>query len=310
MDTVKTELGEAESQLAAHAGQLEDARAQVSRLEGEITTRRATVEKLDLDATRDAVAEIAGRLDGMPVPDVTATDESMRGADQAVADATLGVKSANDAVRMAEGALQTMGGQVVVERYEAAEDAFRQAEQKEREVELDYDAWRLLVEKLREAENTEGQHLGEALSRPVTERFAELTSNRYGKLDLEPSLETKGLQFAGVQRDIGSLSLGTQEQLATLLRLAVAEQLGTTLVLDDHLTQTDPARSAWFRDVLRQHAAKAQVIVVTCRPRDYLFEEDLPAEGEAMAVRAGGIVRAINAAAVITRTGPGSGGSQ
>jgi hypothetical protein len=183
-----------------------------------------------------------------------------------------------------------------------AREALRIAEQKEHDVEVEYDAWRLMVEKLREAENTEGQHLGEALSQPVTERFGELTANRYGKLAVGPNLKATGLEAAGEAREITDFSVGTQEQLATLLRLTVAEQLGTTLVLDDHLTQTDPARSAWFRDVLRQHAAKAQVIVLTCRALDYLLDGDMPENGATSVNRAAGLVRVVDLSKVIARS--------
>jgi uncharacterized protein YhaN len=208
---------------------------------------------------------------------------------------------AQDEARKAEGALETVGGQVVREEEATAREALRLTKQKEHEVELDYEAWRLLLEKLREAENTEGQHLGEALSQLVGERFGQLTAGRYGKLEVTANLEAEGVRASGGLRDIGALSVGTQEQLATLLRLAVAQQLGSTLVLDDHLTQTDPSRSAWFRKVLREHAESAQIIVLTCRPLDYLRAEDLPAPGEHTAIRAAGLLHAIDVSRMIER---------
>ena len=91
-----------------------------------------------------------------------------------------------------------------------------------------------------------------------------------------------------------SLSVGTQDQLATLLRLTVAETLGSTLLLDDHLTQTDPERGAWFRDVLRAHAQKTQLVILTCRPLDYLDTADLPGDGQPSLSRAAGLLRATN----------------
>jgi uncharacterized protein YhaN len=164
-----------------------------------------------------------------------------------------------------------------------------------------------LPDKLREAENTEGQHLGEALGQAVSRRFAKLTNGRYGKLAVAPNLATQRLRAAGDDRDISTLSVGTQEQLATLLRLTIAQHLDTTLVLDDHLTQADPARSAWFRELLRDHGSKTQVVVITCRPLDYLWEEDMP-QGDADAgVRAGGLVRAVNLDRAMERSSPGVG---
>jgi len=73
-----------------------------------------------------------------------------------------------------------------------------------------------------------------------------------------------------------ALSVGTKEQLATLLRLAIAEQLRSAIVLDDHLVQTDGTRLAWFRQTLRSTATTTQVIILTCHPEDYVPREDLP----------------------------------
>ena len=73
-------------------------------------------------------------------------------------------------------------------------------------------------------------------------------------------------------RGVDHLSVGTREQLATLLRLAIAGYLKTALVLDDQLVHSDPERLNWFRDRLRASAVERghQVIVFTCRPSDYL----------------------------------------
>lgn len=298
---VREALTAANAELTACGASLDAARLEVGRIEGEVETRRAATAKLDLEAQRSAVRQIQADLDALPLPAELATDEALQAAERDVEAAERAYERANDDARKAEGALQTVGGQVALEEQTAAQDALRQAERKEREVELVYDAWKLLVDKLREAENTEGAHLGEALSKPVTERFAELTDHRYGKLEVAATLEAEGLRVAGVLRNLSALSVGTQEQLATLLRLTVAEHLETTLVLDDHLTQTDPSRSAWFREVLRQHASKTQIVVLTCRPLDYLRAEDLPQGEDSMTTRAAGIVRAIDLSRLIQR---------
>ena len=51
-----------------------------------------------------------------------------------------------------------------------------------------------------------------------------------------------------------------------LLRLSIAEALDTFIVLDDQLTQSDPARMTWMRNLLEAAAARIQVIVMTCHP--------------------------------------------
>ena len=69
---------------------------------------------------------------------------------------------------------------------------------------------------------------------------------------------------------LGALSVGTRDQLATLLRLALARHPKAPLLLDDHLVHTDPARLGWFRRALLAAATGMQVVVLTCRPEDYL----------------------------------------
>jgi hypothetical protein len=66
------------------------------------------------------------------------------------------------------------------------------------------------------------------------------------------------------------MSVGTREQLSTLYRLALAEFLQTAVVLDDQLVQSDESRMGWFRALLKEKSRSFQIIVFTCRPRDYL----------------------------------------
>jgi hypothetical protein len=99
---------------------------------------------------------------------------------------------------------------------------------------------------------------------------------------------------------LGALSVGTRNQLATLIRLTIADQLRTAIVLDDHLVHTDPTRLGWFRDVLMKTALRAQVIVLTCRPEDYLSKDQFPM-GTVTRDVAGGAMRAIDVGAAIKR---------
>jgi uncharacterized protein YhaN len=175
---------------------------------------------------------------------------------------------------------------------------------REHELEVEFDAWKLLLDTLRESEATEGQHLGRTLAGPISSRLRQLTGGRYGQLELGAHLEATGVEVAGACRDIGALSAGTQDQLATLLRLCVAEQLHTTIVLDDHLSQSDPARVAWFNSILRGSAQQIQIVLITCRPSEVLSATEFPAPGESALTGAGGLVRAIDLSTVIRRFAP------
>jgi hypothetical protein len=105
---------------------------------------------------------------------------------------------------------------------------------------------------------------------------------------------------AGKPRAYGELSEGTQDQLATILRLCIAEYLETALVLDDHLAQTHRQRAEWFRTTLRESAGRIQIIVLTARPEDYLAAEEF-CNGTPSRDVAPGRVRAIDLERVIRR---------
>jgi len=96
---------------------------------------------------------------------------------------------------------------------------------------------------------------------------------------LDPGLRVRAITANAGERALVSLSVGTRDQLATLVRLNLAAYLKTVLVLDDQLAQTDPQRLAWFRDRLRASVRDQdhQIIVITCRPRDYVDQHEMPA---------------------------------
>jgi hypothetical protein len=201
----------------------------------------------------------------------------------------------------ARGALEQVGGAVVRERLAEIGQAIRQAEQREHEVEVEYEAWRLLHDTLRQAESTESAHLGRALVGPVGARFRQLTGGRYGDIELGAQLEAGGIHVAGERREIAALSAGTQDQLATLLRVCIAQQLRSAIILDDHLTQSDPTRVAWFNTMLREAAESVQIILITCRPQEVLAADELCGPGQTRRASADGRAHAVDLAAVIRR---------
>jgi uncharacterized protein YhaN len=227
--------------------------------------------------------------------EVESADALLEGARRALAD----VQSELD---HAEGGLAKIGGSQVAEEVLRLQEAIDCARARWEELEVDADAHKLLLETLREVENAEGAHLGRALAGPVSARFRELTDGRYGALALNPALKTEGVRptGAGERYVLDALSVGTREQLATLIRLAIAEQLKSAIVLDDQLVQTDAKRFAWFREVLRRTCLHAQVIVLTCRPEDYLRPDELPSETPVRDL-AGGTIRVVDFARAAKR---------
>ena len=203
-----------------------------------------------------------------------------------------------------EGALAHIGGAALREEVERLEEARSVVEGQQRALEIDADAWKLLRDTLRSVENEEGAHLGRALAGPVGTRFAELTGGRYRELRLDAALKAEGLGVAGATAEartvLKALSVGTRSQLAALVRLTIADQLQSAIVLDDHLVHTDVSRLAWFQEFLRKVAVNAQVVVITCRPQDYLAGIEVSAETPVVDI-AGGTLRAIDLGRILER---------
>jgi len=265
------------SSVAANAARDADDRAKGARSDhdkagGELATLRRHADELPRGDAEDRVSRCGAALRELDDTGRTISAVDLRdlAASLMTIEADLAARRAD--LNQAEGALTQVGGAVVRERHQSTKAAALLAESGQAELELDANAWKLLRDTLRDSEATGVQHLGKALGADVGRRFGELTGKRYGDLDLDPGLRVQGIESAGDVRSLDTLSAGTRDQLATLLRLAIAESLGTAIVLDDQLVHTDPARLEWFRAALLRAAALVQVVVVTCRRGDYAVD--------------------------------------
>ena len=83
-------------------------------------------------------------------------------------------------------------------------------------------------------------------------------------------------QITGIVRDLqqaesfSGLSVGTQEQIAVLTRLAFADMLlergqPAAIILDDALAYSDPERMERMFDLLTEAAKRTQILILTCR---------------------------------------------
>lgn len=283
---------------AAKAG--EERAAQQARVE----EAQRTVDALDFAGAQALLQQREAELGKLPVPAHEPSELDVSQARHAVERQRAEVEQAKFDVTKLEGRLEESGGDTLAERLRDTELAIENARKRQDDVDLDYKAWRLLSETLRESENSEGTHLGRRLAQPVTARFRQLTGGRYGALELDAHLAATGLHVRGGTRDILALSVGTQDQLATLFRLCIAEELESALVLDDHLAQSDPDRIAWFRETLRSAAQKVQVLLFTCRPADYVGDAEWPGAELPAITRAAGLLRVVDLNRVIVRDRP------
>ena len=86
---------------------------------------------------------------------------------------------------------------------------------------------------------------------------------------------TGASRHAGYEESFDHLSMGTQEQIAVLVRLAFAEMLidqgaPAAVILDDALAFSDDQRMRLMFDILSHAAQRVQILVFTCR--EQLFE--------------------------------------
>src|SRR6185503_2739248 len=97
-----------------------------------------------------------------------------------------------------------------------------------------------------------------------------------GELSIEgATLRAAALHRDGAREELASLSVGTREQLAVLVRLALAGLLkeregeAPCLILDDALVYADEWRFEAMKAILQRAARDLQILVLTCRPREY-----------------------------------------
>ena len=160
---------------------------------------------------------------------------------------------------------------------EAIEHTQRQLEQATRRcnhLEHEFKILELLGDTLRAAESeAKDRYLGPVLNR-IHPYLRMLFPN--ADMSMDEDLNITGMsRGAGYEERFDILSMGTQEQIAVLVRLAFAEMLvdqgaPATVILDDALVFSDDQRMKRMFDVLSQAAQRVQIVVFTCR--EQLFE--------------------------------------
>ena len=158
-------------------------------------------------ATRENLAAAEARLQeaterhaALPVPDRIVTEDEVSAARKAAAGLKADLEGIEVDIQRAHGALEQVGGAVARERLRDATEAFELAERQERETEAEYEAWRLLLDQMKEADAAQASNLGQALVPAIAGRFQELTQRRYQTVQLTAQLATEGIMVAGAVR--------------------------------------------------------------------------------------------------------------
>jgi chromosome segregation ATPase len=245
---------------------------------GRVEELRRLRDAQDLATAESKLRDETNRHGAMPVPERIVTEADLTAARDAKTSAESDLGAIQREIERTHGALEQVGGAVARERLRDAIEAFELAERQEREIEADYEAWLLLLDQMKQADAAQASNLGQT------------------------QLGTEGVVVAGAVRTTERISVGTREQLSTLYRLALAEYLCTTVVLDDQLVQSDNTRMDWFRALLVEKARVFQIVVFTCRPGDYLTASATKTKGKGVHKDTdSGFVRAVDLGRAVRR---------
>src|SRR5581483_647762 len=175
------------------------------------------------------------------------------------------------AIRLESG-LRVSGGLGLGEQRDDLQSRLAAGHSEAERIELQAKSLDLLLRVLLDAESA----AKEQFLQPVTERVqAYLKILLPGtELSFDENINIVGLRRGATIEPFQSLSVGTREQLAVLTRLAFAELLQehghpAAVLLDDAIVFADDERFERMLRILDKAAEKLQVIVFTCRERDY-----------------------------------------
>ena len=131
--------------------------------------------------------------------------------------------------------------------------------------------------RLYEVLDTAAREARERLAQPVIERIRPYLADLFpgSEVWLGEDLDLAGLRGSDVKEPFDDLSGGAREQLSLLVRIGLAEVLGSSeswpLVLDDALVSTDPDRIRRVQRLLYQASRHMQILLFTCHGA--LFDE-------------------------------------
>jgi DNA repair exonuclease SbcCD ATPase subunit len=272
-----------QSELGTVSARHEDAESRVGRLRRQLTDAAAEIsdDKLDtaIQAAKSAMSEqeeiIAGlvaRRTDETLPQLEARIGRLERAIQERRDKRASLKEEIAGLRSRVDAAEAAGlDELIAHKGSELEFCEKERDRFIREVKV----LSLLLSTLRNAERGAKERYLSPILRRVRPYLQLLFPGAHIRIDEEMRI-TGVVREADYEESFHHLSMGTQEQIAVLIRLAFAEMLveqghPATVVLDDALVFSDDRRMKRMFDILNMAAQNVQVLVLTCR--EQLFEE-------------------------------------
>ena len=276
-------LSRLQTELGTVKARYDDGKARLETLRRQLATAEKVSSDDELQATIDAAqAQLTGQEAAVANLEAQRTDETIPQLEARIARLEKAIQDRREKRGNLKEKIAGLGSHV-----EALEGAGLDEgiQQKERELEFCEEERRrsarevqilsLLLSTLRAAE----QDAKERYLSPVLKRVRPYLQLLFpgAEITIDEDLHIVGVvREAGYEEAFHHLSMGTQEQIAVLIRLAFAEMLveqghPATVILDDALVFSDDRRMSRMFDILNMAARNVQVVIFTCR--EQLFEE-------------------------------------
>lgn len=200
--------------------------------------------------------------------------EKARLAERALRDAEAESSRREQAIQTLETELRTLGDDGIGERLAQCRAELEAARAAHARVRVEARAWQMLRDELQQAETEQRQALVEPVLARIRPWLARLFPGAEPVLD-GGTFTLAELRRGGVRESTQRLSIGTREQIAVLVRLGLAQLLreregeAPCLILDDALVYADETRLETMKAILQRASRELQIIILTCRPRDY-----------------------------------------
>lgn len=281
LDGMRRRAAESSAQLAAAEGEAGFRQAEAERLRREYLeaeakrSRAALAEDLaaaEVERTAKAVVleQRQRELAGVDPETVALTLQSKR---RALVEIRRQVVALREEAAALEGELGGQGLTALGEDIDRIEGEITVLERRLSRLTLEAEASKLLHSTLLAAQREAREHWLGPIKTQVAPYLRLIHPGTEIELD-ETTLEIRGLHRAGVEEHFQRLSAGAREQVAVVTRIALAQVLKkgghpATVILDDALVNTDEKRLERMHLVLQKAAEDLQIIVLTCRERDF-----------------------------------------
>jgi len=268
LGSVKTRYDDRKERLNKLKKGLAEAEEQVS--DDDLKTSVTTSQNALADQEKN-VSELEGQREGETLPQLEARISRLETALQERRDKRSDLKE--KVVRL-QSHIEALEGAGLDEAIQQKEREIELADDQRQRYEREVAVLSLLLSTLRSAE----KEAKERYLSPVLKRVRPYLQLLFpgAEIAIDENLHIVGVvRENGYEESFEHLSMGTQEQIAVLVRLAFAEMLveqgqPATVVLDDVLVFSDDRRMGRMFDILNMVGQQVQIIVLTCR--EQLFE--------------------------------------